>query len=213
LYRSKQSQGQVHYALLAHLFAADAEPFGAAAVDAVATAAAARCGSGTDCAIVAAAEQLVDIEVAAPPPRLLIALSALRAAPPLLQAALPPPAAAAVVAATAPAAACVRPSGRKPARAMMAAKATPSSSRAVCPLSGSVTRRASGSTPCSRAASAIDGSSRSAAEATSSVGALQTNANGHTWARASSSLDDKCTIAAVCALTQEETIPMTKWFP
>lgn len=41
------------------------------------------------------------------------------------------------------------------------------------PLSGSVTRRASGSSAARRAASPMDGSSRSAADAMSSVGTLQ----------------------------------------
>lgn len=162
------------YQVLPYLSTADdTEAADAAATEAVATAAVARCGSGTGCAAVAAAEPLDDVKTAALPLRLLLVP---RAAPPPLTGALPLPTAAAAVAA---AAAFARPSGRKPARAMIAARATPSSSSAVCPLSGSVTRRASGSTPASRAASAIDGSSRSAADATSSVGTLHTCAVGH----------------------------------
>jgi hypothetical protein len=128
-----------------------------------AVAAAARCGSGTGCAGVAAPKPLDTAKRAVLPSTLSLAL--------------PLPADALLLdAAAAAAAACFW--GRKPARAMMAARATPSSSRAVCPLSGKVTRRASGSTDARRAASAIDGSSRSAADATSSVGALRVRSSG-----------------------------------
>ena len=58
-------------------------------------------------------------------------------------------------------------------RSMMAARSMPDSSRAVCPLLGRMTRWAVGTARTSRPDSSRDGSSRSAALATISVGALQ----------------------------------------
>ena len=58
-------------------------------------------------------------------------------------------------------------------RSMMAARSMPDSSRAVCPLLGRMTRWAIGMARTSRPDSSRDGSSRSAALATISVGALQ----------------------------------------
>ena len=58
-------------------------------------------------------------------------------------------------------------------RSMMAARSMPDSSRAVCPLLGRMTRWAVGMARTSRPDSSRDGSSRSAALATISVGALQ----------------------------------------
>ena len=55
---------------------------------------------------------------------------------------------------------------------MIAARLMPDSSRAVCPLLGRMTRCADGIARTKRPASSKDGSSRSAADATISVGAL-----------------------------------------
>ena len=64
-------------------------------------------------------------------------------------------------------------SGRKPVRSMISDRLIPDSSRAVCPLLGRMTRCELGMTRTSRPDSSREGSSRSAALATMSVGALR----------------------------------------